>query len=99
MTSLFRLDASVGASLVRRLYGVGAVLLALTLLVGVAGGVMGCVAALRTGASGALMPPLMSTVVLIVGVALSGLAWRVLCEYLLAVFQIRDAVTEKPRAQ
>jgi hypothetical protein len=60
---------------------------------------MGCVAALRSGAPGAVMPPLMSTVVLIIGVVVAGLAWRVLCEYLLAVFQIRDAVAEKVRPQ
>jgi xanthosine utilization system XapX-like protein len=84
---------------VRRLYVVGAALLALALVAGVAGGVLGCVTAMRSGAPGAVMPPLMSTVVLIVGVVLSGLLWRVLCEYLLAVFQIRDAVAEKARAQ
>jgi hypothetical protein len=99
MSRLFSLDVSLGATLVRRLYIVGAVVLALALVVGVAGGVMGGVAALRSGAPGALMPPLMSTVVLVVGLVLSGLFWRVLCEYLLAVFQIRDAVGVKTRAQ
>jgi hypothetical protein len=99
MSRLFSLDLPMGATLVRRLYIVGAVLLALALVVGLAGGLMGCVAALRSGAPGALMPPLMSTVVLVLGIALSGLFWRVLCEYLLAVFQIRDAVTEKVRPQ
>ena len=99
MSRLFSLDVTMGATLVRRLYVVGAVLLALALAAGVIGGLMGCVAALRSSAPGALMPPLMSTAVLIVGIVLSGLFWRVLCEYLLAVFQIRDAVAEKARPQ
>ena len=97
--SFFSLQTAMGATLVRRLYVVGAVLLALLLVVGVAGGVMGCLAAMRSGAPGAVMPPLASTVALAVGIVLTALAWRVLCEYLLAVFQIRDAVTEKARVQ
>ena len=95
----FVLDAVMGPTIVRRLYVVGAVLLALALVVGVIGGLMGCVAALRSGAPGAVMPPLMSTIVLVVGTVVAGLGWRVLCEYLLAVFQIRDAVADKARPQ
>jgi hypothetical protein len=97
--SLFTLDAALGPTIVRRLYAVGAVGLVLALVVGVAGGVMGCLAALRSGAPGALMPPLMSTLVLAVAVVVAGLVWRVLCEYLLAVFQIRDAVQKRGAAQ
>jgi hypothetical protein len=95
--SFFTLDRPLGPTLVRRLYAVGAGLLALALVMGVAGGAMGCVAAMRTGAPGAVMPPLVSTVVLAVGVLVAALVWRVLCEYLLAVFRVQDAVLEIQR--
>jgi hypothetical protein len=38
-------------------------------------------------------------VALALGIVVCGLAWRVLCEYLLAVFRIQDAVVEMRETQ
>jgi hypothetical protein len=98
MLKLLRLDPPLGPQIVSRAYAVGLVALAALLVAGVYGGVLGCVAGLRSSSPGAAVTPLAATAAYVVGLSLAALGWRVVCELLLALFAIRDdlhAIREK----
>src|SRR4051794_29224109 len=87
---LLSLDELMGARIVRVVYVAGVLLALLGLGAGVFGGVVGCVTAMHSSTPGAAAAPITATALYLVGGILGLLAWRVLCEALVALFRISE---------